>query len=168
MFILGKWDRLRSSVHRRARCKDESFNTGYAGRLEQMECPSDICIVIEPGVLNRGSNACARSQMCDDVNFLAVKQISHRFAVAKIDMANGYIPGKTGNVLVLDLRIVKIVEIVQDDDFMPDNEQLLNQMRPDKAGAACDQDSHGAKLATDGHGWTQISQLASSLRRPYI
>jgi hypothetical protein len=39
---------------------------------------------------------------------------------------------------------------------MPHGEQFLGKMRPDKAGTACDQDSHGAKLATDGHGWTQI------------
>jgi hypothetical protein len=42
---------------------------------------------------------------------------------------------------------------------MPTSEQFLNQMRPDKAGTACDQDSHGAKLATHGRGWTQILQL---------
>jgi hypothetical protein len=40
-----------------------------------------------------------------------------------------------------------------------DSEQLLNQMRPDEAGAASDQNSHAAKLATDGRGWTQILQL---------
>jgi hypothetical protein len=39
---------------------------------------------------------------------------------------------------VLDLRIVKIIEIVQDDDFMPRSEQPLGKVRPDKAGAACD------------------------------
>jgi hypothetical protein len=74
-------------------------------------------------------------------------------------VANGYVFCKISNVRVLDLRIVKIIEIVQDDDFMPASEQLLNQMRPDKAGTACDQDSPGAKLATHGHGWTQILQL---------
>jgi hypothetical protein len=63
---------------------------------------------------------------------------------------------------MLDLRIVEVIEIVEDDDFMPHGEQFLGKMRPDKAGTACDQDSHGAKLATDGHGWTQILQLASS------
>jgi hypothetical protein len=39
---------------------------------------------------------------------------------------------------VLDLRIVKIIEIVQDDDFMPRSEELLGKVRPDKASAACD------------------------------
>jgi hypothetical protein len=75
-------------------------------------------------------------------------------------VANGYVFCKTSNVRVLDLRIVKIIKIVHDDDFMPGGEQLLNQMRPDKAGTACDQDPHGAKLFTDGHGWTQILRPA--------
>ena len=97
--------------------------------------------------------------MHDGVYFFAAKHSSHRVVLSKIDVANGYVFCETSNVRVLDLRIVKIIEIVQDDDFMPDSEQLLGKMRPDKAGAACDQDSHGAKLATDGHGWTQILQL---------
>jgi hypothetical protein len=82
--------------------------------------------------------------MHDGVHFFAAKDTSHRVVLAKIDVANGYVFCETGNIRVLDLRIVKIIEIVQDYDYMPDSEQLLNQMRPDKAGAACDQDSHTA------------------------
>jgi hypothetical protein len=109
--------------------------------------------------LNGGPNASAGSQVHDGVYFFAAKYSSHRVVLSKIDVANGYVFCKISNVRVLDLRIVKIIEIVQDDDFMPASEQLLNQMRPDKAGTACDQDSHGAKLATHEHGWTQILQL---------
>jgi hypothetical protein len=75
-------------------------------------------------------------------------------------VTNGYVFCEASNVRVLDLRMVKIVEIVQDDDFMPDSEQLLGKMRPDKPGAASDHDSHSGKLATDGHEWTHISPLA--------
>src|SRR2546423_1486031 len=114
-----------------------------------MQGPADICVVIELRVLNRGANARACSQMRDCVNFLAVKQVSHRRAVAKIDVADGYVFGKTSNIRVLNLWIVKIIEIVEDDDFMPGRQELLDKMRPDETRAACDQDSHGAKLATD-------------------
>ena len=124
-----------------------------------MHRADDVCVVIKPRVLNGGPNASARSQMHDHVNFLAAKHSSHRVALAEVDVANGYVFCEISNVSLLDLRIIKVIEIVQDDDFMPDSEQLLNQMRPDKASTACDQDSHGAKLATDRHGWTPILQL---------
>ena len=114
-----------------------------------MQCPSDICVVIKSRLLNGRSDTCARSQMRDRVNFLPMKQITHRRAVAKIDVADGYVFCKTGNVRALDLWIVKIIEIVEDDDFMPGRQELLDKMRPDETRAACDQDSHGAKLATD-------------------
>jgi len=65
--------------------------------------------------------------------------------LTKIEVANGYVFCETSNVRVLDLRIVKIVEIVEDDDFIPDAEQLLDKMRPDEAGAARDQNSHRAR-----------------------
>ncbi len=86
----------------------------------------------------------ARAARCT-VYFFAAKQSSHRIVFSKIDVANGYVFCETSNVRVLDLRIVKIIEIVHDDDFMPASEQLLNQVRPDKSGAACDQDSHKAR-----------------------
>jgi hypothetical protein len=74
-------------------------------------------------------------------------------------VANGYVFCETSDVRLFNLRIVEIIEIINDDHFVPDGEQLLSQMRPNKAGTACNQDSHGAKLATDGHGWTPILQL---------
>src|SRR6266487_383950 len=114
-----------------------------------MQCPGDICVVIELRVSNRWSNARARSQVRNCINFLAVKQVSHRRAVPKIDVAHDHVLGKTSNIRVLNLWIVKIIEIVEDDHVVPVRQELLDKMRPDETGAACDQDSHGAKLATD-------------------
>jgi hypothetical protein len=111
--------------------------------------------------LNGRPDASAGSEMHDRVHFFAAKHSSHRVALSKIDVTNVYVFCKTSNIRVLDLRIVKIIEIVQDDDFMTHGEQLLGKMRPDKASTACDYDSHGAQLATDKHGWTQILHLPS-------
>src|SRR5205814_8080912 len=122
----------------------------HSCRLEEMQCPEDVRVVIKPRALNGRPNASAGSQVHDGVYFFAAKQSSQRVVLSKIDVANSYVFCETSNVRVLDLRIVKIIEIVQDDDFMPDSEQLLGKIRPDKAGAACHHDSHGAKLATDG------------------
>jgi hypothetical protein len=88
--------------------------------------------------LNGGPNPSARGQVDDRVYFFAAKHSSDRIALSKIDVTNGYVFCETSNVRVLDLRIVKIIEIVQDDDFMPRSEQPLGKVRPDKAGAACD------------------------------
>ena len=115
-----------------------------------MQCADDIRVVIKPRVLNGGPNTCTCSQVCDRVQFFAAKQISQGFAVAKIDVTNGHFAGETGNVRMLNLRIVKIVEVIEDDNVMPGCEQFLNKMRADKPSAASDQDSHGSKLATDG------------------
>jgi hypothetical protein len=110
-----------------------------------MQRSDDVRVVIKLRGLNGGPNASARSQVHDGVYFFAAKHSLDRIALSKIDVANGYVFCETSNVRALDLRIVKIIEIVQDDDFVPDSEQLLGKMRPDKAGAACDQDSHEAR-----------------------
>jgi hypothetical protein len=100
--------------------------------------------------LNGRSNTGARSQMSNHINLLAVEHSSYRLAVAKIDVTQSHVLDETGNVGLLYPRIVKIIEIIENDDFMSGDEQLLNKMRADETGAARDENSHGAKLATDG------------------
>ena len=95
--------------------------------------------------------------MRDHFKFFAVKQISHGRAISKIDMMSGHVFGETGDICLLDLRIVEIVEVIEDHDGVSYREQSFNEMGADETGSACDQDSHGAKLATDGHRRTQIS-----------
>jgi hypothetical protein len=56
----------------------------------------------------------------------------------------GHIFGETGDICLLDLRIVKIVEVIQDDDGVSCREQAFNEMGANETGTACDQDSHAA------------------------
>jgi hypothetical protein len=76
-------------------------------------------------------------------------------------MVNGHVFGETANVRPLDLRIVKIIEVIEDDDRVSCREQVFSEMGADETSSACDQDSHGAKLATNGHRWTQILRPAT-------
>jgi len=62
---------------------------------------------------------------------------------------NGYVFGETGDICLLDLRIVKIVEVIEDGDLLSRCEQAFNEMGADETGSACDQDSHGAKLVRE-------------------
>src|ERR1051325_1939163 len=79
-----------------------------------MQRADNIRIVIKPGMLNRRSNTCSSSDVRDRVHFSAAKHTSHRVAVAKIDLTNAYLFCETGYVRVLDLRIVEVIEIVED------------------------------------------------------
>jgi hypothetical protein len=82
--------------------------------------------------------------MRDRVNFFAVKQIFYRFAVAKIDVVNRHVASETGNIRTLDLRVIEVVEVVENDDLMPGGQQLLDKMRANKSSTACHEDSHCA------------------------
>ena len=83
-----------------------------------MQCSENVSVVVKPRGLNGGANASARSQMHDGVHFFAAKHSPHRVVLSKIDPANSYVFCETSNVRVLDLRIVEVIEIVEDDDFM--------------------------------------------------
>src|SRR5206468_11224051 len=104
-----------------------------------------ICVVVKLRVLDRRANTSTGGEVSDRFKFFAMKQISHRGAVAKIDMMNRHLFGDTSNVCVLDLPIVKIVEVVEDRDFVPSLEQFLNKMGADETSAAGDEDSHACQ-----------------------
>ena len=53
-----------------------------------------------------------------------------------------YVLRDCGDVRPLDLRIVKLVKIIEDRHLMPSSEQFLGKMRADEPGAACHQNSH--------------------------
>ena len=84
--------------------------------------------------------------MRDGVEFFAMKELVDRTAVPQIDSMDRDIAGDGGHVGALDLRVVKIVEIVEDRDFVSACEQLLDEMRTNETRAARDQNSHRASV----------------------
>ena len=83
-----------------------------------MQRPEDIRIVVKLRMKNRWAHPGPRRQMRDDVELIRVKQRSDRGVFSKIDMMHGNVLGNGGNVLALDLRIVKIVEVIENGDVM--------------------------------------------------
>jgi len=73
-------------------------------------------------MLNGWAHARARSQMRDGVELFAVKQVSHGGIFAKIDMMNRNVLRNFLDVCAFDLRIVKIVEVIEDGDAVPGRE----------------------------------------------
>ncbi len=79
-------------------------------------------------------------------NFLAVENFAHRAGIAQIGLVDRDPVRDRRDVGALDLRIIKIVEVVQDRDPVPFPEQLLDKVRPDEAGAARDENFHCARV----------------------
>jgi hypothetical protein len=65
-------------------------------------------------------------------------------------MVNTHVFGETGDISPLDLRIVEIVEVIEDGHPVSRREQSFNEMGADETSPTCDQNSHAAKLAIDG------------------
>ena len=83
-----------------------------------MERPVDVRVGVKLRILNGRPHTRARGQMDYGIEFLSVKQVSHRRIFAKIDVTNGDVFGNSRHVVPFDLRIVKVVKIVEDDDRM--------------------------------------------------
>ena len=84
--------------------------------------------------------------MDDGVDFLAMKNIAYRARVAQIGVIHRYFVRDGGDVSAFYLRIIKVVEVVQDRDLVPAVEQLLDKVRADESGATRDENSHGASV----------------------
>ena len=79
-----------------------------------MQCAANIGIVIKLSVLNGRTHACSRCQVNDHVEFSVSNYRLDCFVIAKIDVMNRNVFCYGLDVLLLDVRIVKIVEIVED------------------------------------------------------
>ena len=64
---------------------------------------------------------------------------------------SGPIFGETGDVCMFDSRIVKIVEVIENGDCVPDREQSFDEMGAYETRPASDQNSHGARSSTTKH-----------------
>jgi hypothetical protein len=122
MQTLGKRHCLRNAVNRRARSKDKALDSRQLGSLEQMERSADVGIVIKLRLPDRRPHPGPRRQMRDGLEFFPVKEQVYRTAVAQIDSMNGHVAGDRFHIGPLDLRVIKIVEIVEDRDFVSGGE----------------------------------------------
>ncbi len=83
-----------------------------------MESPGDVGIIIKLRLLNGRPDPGARREMENRVEFFFSKHIRDLFAIPKIDIVQTNVFRDRGNVRALDLRIVKIVEVVEDRDVV--------------------------------------------------
>src|SRR6266542_3487891 len=82
-------------------------------------------------------------------------------------MVNGHIFGETGDICLLDLRIVKIVEVIEDDDGVSCPEQAFNEMGADETSSACFRGSQTAlQFKNCASASADKSSLAQARRRP--
>src|SRR4051812_7533280 len=100
--------------------------------------------------------------MHDRVEFVAVKKKVYGCRIAQIDPMDWNFARNRGHIRPLDLRIVKVVEIVQDRNFMSGREQLLEKVRADKARSACDQNAHRATVKMEPSAGKQRTTLRRS------
>ena len=68
--------------------------------------------------------------------------------VAKIDFTNRSVFRKRGNVRVLDLWIVEVIEVIDDDNVVTLGQQSFDKVRADKSRSAGDQDFHSRGTST--------------------
>src|SRR5262249_8824780 len=142
MLFFRKRNPFRCAVNRRTRCEDEALDSPVPGGFEQMQRPRDIGLIIKLRALDRRSNAGTSGKMKDGIERLLSEDICNLLTIAKIDVMDANVLCDTGNVRAFDLRIVKVVKIIEDGDLMAICEQPSNQMRTNEAGAASHENVH--------------------------
>ena len=122
MKIFRERDFLADTVDRGTRREDKALDAGVARRFEQMQRAADIGIVVKLRLIDGRPDASTRRQMGDRVKFFAMEKQVHRGAVAQIDPMDGNVPRNGRDIRLFGLRIVKVVEIVENRDFVAGRE----------------------------------------------
>jgi len=81
-----------------------------------------ISIVIKLGLSDGWANTSPRRQMRDGIELFAVKKIAHGIVVPQIDLKYRRVILDRGYVGALELRIVKIVEVIKNRDVVAEIE----------------------------------------------
>ena len=81
-----------------------------------MQSAGYIDVVIKLRLSDGWTNTRARRQVHDGIESLAMKEIAHGVVVPQIALKNRRVIFDRSNVSALDLRIVKIVEVIKDRD----------------------------------------------------
>src|ERR1700674_5828195 len=110
-------------------------------RFQEMKRSANVRVVIQLRLLNRRTHSGPRGKVRDGVEFLPMKQQVDRAAVAKVHPMNRDVSRDPGHVRALDLGVVKVVEIVEDRDFMAGYKQLPDESLTNEPRAASNQNS---------------------------
>ena len=81
-----------------------------------------IGIIIKLRLSNGRPDPGSRRQMRDGIEFLPMKETAHGIVIAQIHLKNRRIIFHSGDVAMFDSRIIKIVEVIEDRDAMPECE----------------------------------------------
>jgi len=122
----------------------------FPRRFEQVDRAFDINALIQCRVLKAGPHAGPRGQMNDLVEFDRRKEFAQRGGIGQIALDKFKGPGErldVPKVGALELRVVKIVQVVEGPDGMTIAQQPFADVRTDETGAAGDQKIHGRTLA---------------------
>src|SRR6266850_4516023 len=113
MQALREGHRFRDAIDRRTGGKDKSLHAGKPGSFEEMQRSTDIGVVIKPWLANRWSHARPRGQVGNQIEFFSMKKRVDGCAVAQIQAMNADIRRHGLDIGPLDLRVVKIVKVVE-------------------------------------------------------
>jgi hypothetical protein len=84
--------------------------------------------------------------MRDHVEFFPMKERSQCSIVAQVNLVKGDLILDRSDICALDLRIVKIVEVVENGNVVPSGQDFFGEMRTDKTRPSRNQNSHGASV----------------------
>lgn len=84
--------------------------------------------------------------MGDDVKSFVVEQIADGDSVSKIELMDLHLIAHRRQIAALYPRIIKVVEVIENCDFVTGSEQFFDQMRTNKPRAARHQSSHRASV----------------------
>ena len=118
-------------------------------RFQQVERPADVRLDVKRRLRDRGSDPGAGSQVNDGVERPRCDDPLNGGLVDDIRAMDRNPLAYSGEITLFPMRIVKVVEVVEDLHAMSVVEQTLNKVRTDKAGAAGDEDIHNRRRNSD-------------------
>ena len=140
LVLLGERDFLVDSVHRRGGPEDEVLWTMASRRFEQAQGPDAVDFFVEHRLSQAGSHSGTCRQMDDIIEATGEQLLDERLVTdVPLDQSIAVVGEKGLYVAPLSLRIVEVVEVVENREPIPPIQEPPGQMGADEARATGDQ-----------------------------
>jgi hypothetical protein len=147
VLVLAERDLLVLPVHARGAGKEEPRRRTLPQLLEQDQRPAHVHVGVVQRILERGPHARHRGQVDHGLEGTLEEQLRDETLVPDV-AGDDPRPFQRRDVFPLQRRVVEVVEVVEDRDFVPAREQLLGDVRADEAGAAGDENGRHHSTVT--------------------
>ena len=157
VLLLGKEGGFATAIHTGRTGKHEILDAVSMTQLHQPRGALDVGMDVDEGILNTGTDAGPCGQVAHPLGTVGLEDVGDEGLVADVAAADGDAVGsvfvqKEGEVGLLDLGVVLVIDFIDNDNVVTTGKEMIGHVRADESRAARHEDLFVGRVRSDEGG----------------